>query len=201
MVGMAPPHLTIRFQNRWTRQPSYCRAILTREQAIYIYKKVETGEIVNTNMMEQEIEQERQLDKMYDTSREINTYKELIVNNAEKIEPVMKQMEQWSILSNVLNYVQHSRLNSMNHTLDIKAVDKYKYRPSRDSGEFKELDFGATPHKLQEEYMDIYKGIHSEVVSSKRFDENSDISTIYLGRVNREMEKKNHFLFQNMVTP
>ena len=49
--------------------------------------------------------------------------------------------------------------------------------------------------------MDIYKGIHSEVVSSKRFDENSDISTIYLGRVNREMEKKNHFLFQNMVTP
>ena len=34
----------------------------------------------------------------------------------------MTQMEQWSILSNVLNYVQHSRLHSMNHTLDIKAV-------------------------------------------------------------------------------
>ena len=33
---------------------------LTREQTRYIYKKVETGEIVNTNMMEQEIEQERQ---------------------------------------------------------------------------------------------------------------------------------------------
>ena len=61
-------------------------------------------------MIEQEIEQERQLDKMYDTSRETNPYKELIVNNAEKIEPLMTQMEQWSILSNVLNYVQHSRL-------------------------------------------------------------------------------------------
>ena len=36
---------------------------LTREQTRYIYKKVETGEIVNTNTMEQEIEQERQLDK------------------------------------------------------------------------------------------------------------------------------------------
>ena len=95
--------------------------------------------------MEQEIEQERQLDKMDDTSREINQYKELIVNNAEKIEPLMMQMEQWSILSNILNYVQHSRLNSMNCTLDIKAVDKYKYRPSKDSGGFKELDFGATP--------------------------------------------------------
>ena len=32
---------------------------LTREQTRYIYKKVETGEIVNTNTMEQEIEQER----------------------------------------------------------------------------------------------------------------------------------------------
>ena len=79
----------------------------------------------------------------------------LKVNNAEKIEALMTQMEQWSILSNVLNYVQHSRLNSMNHTLDIKAVDKYKYRPSKDSKEFKELDFGATPQKLWEEYMDI----------------------------------------------
>ena len=128
---------------------------LTREQTRYIYKKVETGEIVNTNMMEQEIEQERQLDKMDDASREINPYKELIVNNAEKMEPLMTQMEQWSILSKILNYVQHSRLNSMNHTLDIKAVDKY--RPNKDSREFKELDFGTTPEKLQEEYMDLHE--------------------------------------------
>ena len=134
--------------------------------------------------MEQEIEQERQLDKMDDTSREINPYKELIVNNAEKKEPLMTQMEQWSILSNILNFVQHSRLNSMNHRLDIKAVDKYKYKPSKDSRKFKELDFCTTQQKLQVEYMDIYERIHSEVVSSNRFDENSDISTTYLGRVN-----------------
>ena len=82
---------------------------------------------------------------MDDTSRETNPYKELIVNNAEKIGPLMTQMEQWSIPCNVLNYVQHSRLNSMNHMLDIKAVDKYKYRPNKDNREFKELDFGATP--------------------------------------------------------
>ena len=43
-------------------------------------------------MIEQEIEQERQLDKMDDTSREINPYKELIVNTAEKTEPLMTQM-------------------------------------------------------------------------------------------------------------
>ena len=38
-----------------------------------------------------------------------NPYYELVVNNAEKIEPLMTQMEQWSILNNILNYVQHSR--------------------------------------------------------------------------------------------
>ena len=76
----------------------------------------------------------------------------------------------------------------MNCTSDIKAVDKYKYRPSKDSREFTELDFGTNQHKLQEEYMDIYEGIHSEVVHSNRPDENSDISTTYLGRVNKEIQ-------------
>ena len=102
----------------------------------------------------------------------------------------MTQMEQWSILSTVLNYVQHSRLLSMNHMLDIKAADKCKYRPNTDNREFKELDFGATPKKLQEEYMDIYEGIHTEVVSSNRFDENSDISTTNLRRIDKEKQHK-----------
>ena len=115
-------------------------------------------------MIEQEIEQEKQLNKIDDTSRETNPYKELIVNNAEKIEPLMTQMEQWSILSNVLNYVQHSRFHSMNHMLDIKAVNKYKSKPNTGIREFKELYFGVMPQKLQEEYMDIYEGIHSEIV-------------------------------------
>ena len=106
-----------------------------------------------------------------------NPYKELLVNNVEKTEPLMTQMEQWSILSNILNYVQHSRFNSRNQPLDVKAVNRYKSRPDTDK-EFKELDFGITPQKLQEEYMDVYEGIHSDIVSSYRFDENSDISTM-----------------------
>ena len=155
---------------------------LTRDQTKYIYKKVETGEMINTDMIQQEIEQEKQLGRIDDISGETNPYKELIVNNVEKIEPLVTQMEQWSILSNVLNYVQHSRFNSMNHTLDVKAMNRYKSKPDTDR-EFKELDFGVTPQKLQEEYMDIYEGIHSDIVSSNRFDENSDISTTYLGKI------------------
>ena len=127
---------------------------------------------------------------MDDTSRKTNPYKELIVNNAEKIEPLMTHMEQWSIWSNILNYVQHSRFNSMNHTLDVKAVNRHKSKPDTER-EFKELDFGATAQKLQEKYMDIYEGIHSDIVSSNRFDENSDISTMYLRKIeNREDQNK-----------
>ena len=109
-------------------------------------------------MIQQVIEKERQLSKIDDTNRETNPYKELIVNNMEMIEPLMIQMEQLSILSNILNYVQQSRFNSMKHMLDVKAVNKYKSKPNTDK-EFKELDFGTTPQKLQEEYMDIYDGI------------------------------------------
>ena len=79
-------------------------------------------------MIEQEMEQEEQLSKIDDTNGETIPYQELVVNNTEKIEPLMTQMEQWSILSNILNYVQHSRFHSMKHTLDIKAVNKYKHR-------------------------------------------------------------------------
>ena len=57
-------------------------------------------------MINQEMEQEKQLSKIDDTNGETNPYKELIVNNTEKIEPLITQMEQWSILSNILNYVQ-----------------------------------------------------------------------------------------------
>ena len=47
--------------------------------------------------MHQEIEQERQLNKIDDMSGDTNTCKELIVNNAEKIEPLLTQMEHSTI--------------------------------------------------------------------------------------------------------
>ena len=99
-------------------------------------------------------------------------------------------MEQWSILSNILNYVQHSRFHSMKHMLDIKAVKKYKHRPNTEDREFRELDFGTTPQKLHEEYMDVYEGIQSEIVSATRFDDNSGLSTIYVGTIHKENKNK-----------
>ena len=59
---------------------------LTRDQARYIYKKVETGGTINTYMVQQEIEQDKQLSRMNDDSGEVNPYRELVVDNAEKVE-------------------------------------------------------------------------------------------------------------------
>ena len=40
--------------------------------------------MINTDMIQQEIEQEKHLNRMDDRNGEINPYRELIVNNAEK---------------------------------------------------------------------------------------------------------------------
>ena len=53
-----------------------------------------------------------------------------------------------------------------------------------------ELDFGPTPHILKEDYLDVYKGIESEIVNTTRFDENSDLSTTYLGKSDRSKNDK-----------
>ena len=116
---------------------------------------------------------------MDDDSGEVILYREHVVNNAEKIEMQQTQMEQCSILSNSLNYVQHSKFNSMSHSLNIKPVNRYKMKlndsPSPSEREFREVDFGANSQNLQTEYLDVYEGIHSDMVTSSRFDENSDI--------------------------
>ena len=143
------------------------------------------GEIINVDMMKHEIEQEKQLSQMDDDSGEVNPYRELVVNNAEKIEMQKTQMEQWSILSNSLNYVQHSKFNSMSHSLNIKPVNRHKVKPNEE-GEFREMDFGVNSQNLQAEYLDVYEGIQTDIVSSSRFDENSDISMTYLGKIEQE---------------
>ena len=147
--------------------------------------------MINIDTIQQEIEQEEQLNRMDDTNREINPYWELIVNNAEKIEPLMTQMEQWSILSNVLNYVQHNKHYTINHTLNIKTVNKHENKlDTREEKEPVELDFGTTPLKQCKEYLEIYEGIQSEIVNTMGFNENSELSTTYLGRSNKARNDK-----------
>ena len=78
----------------------------------------------------------------------------------------------------------------MDHFLDIRPINKHKSQPddphSSSVEEFREVDFGKDPQNLQDEYLDVYEGIQSDIVSSNRFDENSDISTTYLGQIEQK---------------
>ena len=88
--------------------------------------------------------------------------------------------------SNVINYVQYDRHPKNIYNLDIRVVDQKNHKKiynKEQEGQILELDFGDTPEKLKGEYLDMYEGIQSEVMSTTRFDENLDLSTIYLGRI------------------
>ena len=103
-------------------------------------------------------------------------------------------MEQVSILSNMVNYKQYDRHPENFYNLNIRAANKEKYKRKSNIEEEErqrlELDFGDMPEKLKEEYPDIYHGIQSEILSTTRFDENSDLSMIYLGRVDTNRTSK-----------
>ena len=58
-------------------------------------------------------------------------------------------MEQWSILSNVLNYIQYDKCPKNYHNLSISAVNGHKDSlDTRKERDIMELDFGVTPKIL-----------------------------------------------------
>ena len=64
-----------------------------------------------------------------------------------------------------------------------------------------ELDFDTNPDKLRGEYLNMYEEVKSKVLSTTKFDENSDLSTTYLGRIYitraSKLKQKKGFLYQN----
>ena len=85
--------------------------------------------------MKEEIDPDVELDRMDDNSGDENPYRELIVNNAGKVESMLLPNEQWSILSNVINYVQYSKNPKNFHTMSIKPINKNKINIGRRQGE------------------------------------------------------------------
>ena len=61
------------------------KGYLTTKQENYIYGEVESGNLINKNMMRQEIDQDIELDKMDNTSGDENPYRELIVSCSPEI--------------------------------------------------------------------------------------------------------------------
>ena len=70
-------------------------------------------------------------------------------------------------------------------------IDLMNYRQHKDL--YKELkekeilkasvNFGRSSEKLKSDYLDVYEGVYAEVISTDRFDEDTNLSTTYLGQV------------------
>ena len=68
--------------------------------------------------------------------------------------------------------------------------NKIKNRKDEKERPILEIDFRGTSDRLKEEYLDRYDGVKSEVLSTTRYNENSDLSMTYLGKVNIKKENK-----------
>ena len=96
-------------------------------------------------------------------------------------------MEEWSILSDHVKYVMHGESEACQKL----SIDSLNYRQNRDlyrrlNNEVmlkSNLNFGKNPEKLKADYLDVYKGVYAEVISTDMFDEDTDLSTTYLGQV------------------
>ena len=128
---------------------------------------------------------------------------EIFANNVNQYEKALlsdrymrrsnAQMDQWSILSDNIIYVK-SKDSDIMSGIDIKSIDyrehKRMYRKmNKEGGERIDIDFGESPEVMKSRYMDVYDNVYAEVVTTSRFDENVDLSTTYLGRIDMKREE------------
>ena len=149
---------------------------MTTTQADFVNKELNAGK--GTISIKKIVMQ----DKSVDTELH-NTYqKAILTENDKKKNPT--QMKEWYTLSDHVKYV----ISDGSETFHKLNIDQMNYRHERDL--YKELqekelvsadvNFGGSPEKLKAEYLNVYEGVYAKVISTDRFDEDTDT---YLGQV------------------
>ena len=116
----------------------------------------------------------------------------MLVSDINMMNKNKSQMEQWSILIDNVIYVR-SVSNDNTNGIEIKMVDyqdrrRMYRRMGKEEGERMDINFGESPNVFKDKYMDVYEDIFAEVVTTNRFDENVDLSTMYLGKIGMKWE-------------
>ena len=101
------------------------------------------------------------------TKRKKNPYQN--INEFDRDNIIASQMEQWSILSNVVNYVQYDRNPMGFYNLEVKGMEQKNHwkiydKLKQEDTQVIKLDFGNTLDKFKGEYLDMYDGVKSEVL-------------------------------------
>ena len=76
--------------------------------------------------------------------------------------------------------------------MNTKAVNKYrnKIRNKGRKGTCRVRFWQHVTQIMHEEYLNVYESIQSEIVNTTRFNENLDLSTMYLGRSDKARKDK-----------
>ena len=156
---------------------------LTERQADHVYKAMEKGNMINTKTMTSEMTQ----------NQDNNPYKRVVLNNIYKIPESCLEMRNWSIFSDNIRYVQHDKMTTQNldfDTLDYRNHKDLYLQLEEDPLSALDGDFGLYPDVTKAIYLDVYEGIYAEMVYASKFDENSDLSTTYLGQTKMTRNSK-----------
>ena len=68
-----------------------------------------------------------------DNIEEVSPYCNIIINDFDRKNVITSQMEQWSVLSNVVNYVQYDRDPIDFYNLDVKVIDEKDHKKIYDT--------------------------------------------------------------------
>ena len=155
---------------------------LTEEQAEFVYKRVNAGKGINTKTIQQNMIQKGLVATELD-----NTYQKAILAEVNKKKDPT-QIEEWSILSDHVKYITYNRSVAF-HKLNIDLLNYGQNKDLYKELKEKELlnasvNFGRSPEKLKADYLDVYEGVYAEVISTDRFDEDTDLSTTNVAQVN-----------------
>ena len=145
--------------------------ILTEDQAKIICNEVNARQKIGSHTNKKEMI----------SNLEVNSYKDAMLKESNrKRAPVT--MGEWSILSDHVKYVTHDgseAFQQLNINLMNYRQNRNLYKRLNSEEVLKtSLNFGKSPEELKSDYLDMYKGVYAEVISTDRFDEDTDFKVL-----------------------
>ena len=113
-----------------------------------------------------------------------NPYKKVVLNNVFKEKNESPEMRNWSIFSDNVRYIQHDQTTPKGlniDTLDYRDHKELYLKLKEKKGETLDVTFGLYPDVTKSIYLDAYEDVYAEMVYANKFNENSDLSTTYIG--------------------
>ena len=114
-----------------------------------------------------------------------NPYKKVVLNKVFKEGDKSPERRDWSIFSDNVRYIQHDQATPQNlniDTLDYREHKELYFKLREKKGETLGVNFGLYPDVIKSRYLDVYEGVYAEMVYTNKFNENSDLSMMYLGQ-------------------